>query len=472
MRETQRLGTFYFATVTLLACIACPHLLFSQEPAPDLPTPAVPPQVAPAPVEPALVPGADAVADPSTTPPLAEPISELPASTSPQIEAITLFPNQVEINSGAKFNDQRFGYVLHGEIKAAYESNIFIAERDEQEDFIFTISPGVAVGWGEFKSELYGPDSFRHRFEQYAGKNFFYLDYSPGYTWFVDHGDQDTFDHNARLEGEWTIQRLTLGAHASYVTENVPVEDLGTRVERTTIAAALTSSYEYSGKTSFEINGYFNELKYESNGVDSSEWRNEDWMNYQVSPKIKLGLGGVFAMVDREVGPSQNYEQGRLRVVYESSEKLTISLIGGAEWRQTDGGEDRSAGIFLLDLAWAPFDGSYFYLQGYRRSVTGSGGANDYYLATGFMARYQQRLFQRYYLSLTTGYQNSDYQNSEGSAEVGRTDDLFFIRPGIAFDLSSWLSCEISGEFRQNDSTIERRGFEAAKATVRFNVLF
>ena len=453
MRETSCLGISVAVTVALFACVACPHPVVAQAPVAD---PALP--VGP-------VPHAD------DGPLLADPISELPGAQTPQIESITLFPNQGEIKS-ASLNDQRFGYVLHGEAKAAYESNIFIQSRNEQEDFYFTISPGVAVGWGEFKSELYGPEKFRHQFESFAGKNYFYIDYAPSYTWWVDRTDLDTFDHNARLEAEWTLQRLTLGASASYVTETVPVEDLGTRVERRRMLAALTSKYEFSGKTTFEVNAYYERYDYESNFVNSQEWRNEDWINYQISPKIKLGLGATFADVDREDSAEQTYEQGRLRVIYEPSENLTVSLIGGCEWRQTEDADDRTEGIFQLNAEWTPFDGTYVYLEGYRRSVTTGSNVGEYYISTGVFARLRQRFFHRYYLSLTAGYQNADYQNPEASAEFGRSDDLFFIRPGVGFDLATWLNCEISGEYRQNDSTIDHRSFDATKATVRFNVLF
>jgi len=467
MRETSRLGTSVFATVTLLACAACPLPVMAK---PSALVPAVGPAADPA----APLPSGESAPNPDAAPQLAEPVAELPATpvtALPQIDLTNLFPNQGEI-AAARLNDQRFGYVLHGEGLATYESNLFIQPTGAQHDFIFRISPGVAVGWGEFKSELYGPENFRHRFERYSGKNYLYVDYSPSYTWYADHSDLDTFDHAARLEGEWNLQRFAFGARASYVTQTMPVEDIGNRVKQKELTGALTSRYDYSGKTSFEVNAFYDGLRYNGDGVNSSEWRNEDWMNYQISPKIKLGIGATLARVNREFGASQDYEQARVRAIYEASEKLTVSLTGGAEWRQTDGGEDRTDGIFELDLAWSPFDGTYIYLQGYRRSVTGNTDASDYYVATGVLAQCRQRLFQRFYFDLTLQYQNADYQVPEGSVGLNRSDNLFVVRPGVGFDLASWANCEISGEYRRNDSTDSQRGFDATTAIVRFNLLF
>lgn len=406
---------------------------------------------------------------PATTPPV-EPVMDLPATPAPSIDSITLFPHQGELSENG-LNDQRFGYVLHGDIRAMYESNIFISEHNPEDDFIFTIQPGLAFGWGEFKSELYGPDSFRHRFERYVGKNYIFADYSPSYTWFATHGREDTFDHDARLEGEWTIRRLTLGVRARYLTENVAEADIGDRVEERHLDVALTSRYDYSGKTSFEVNAFYSSLDYAGNRVDTRELRNEDWLNYQIAPKTNLGVGGAVAYVDRSSGPSQTYQQGLGRVKYEATDKLTVSVTAGVEWRQTEDSTSRNDGIFQLDLAWAPFNGTYFYFEAYRRAYNTGLEGSEYYFATGLSFHYRQLVAQRFFFDLTGGYQNADYKDGPGSPDFGRNDNEYFIRPGIGFDITTWLNCEITGEYRRNDSNLDGRRFDERIVSVRFNLL-
>lgn len=453
--------------MTLLALIA-PHCpVMAQSPAlvaANLTDPTSPRLAEPGPELPAVT------TDPGVPPPMVEPLTDLPVTPAPQIDAINLFPNQGEITSG--FNNQRFGYVLHGSASAVYDSNIFIQSRNEQEDFIFRISPGVSVGFGEFKSEMFGAESFRHRFDSYSGKNYFFIDYSPSYTWYVDHSDIDSFDQSVRLQGEWTLQRLTFGLRGAYVSETVPVEDIGNLVEQKRLNVALTSRYEYSGKTAFEVNGYFDGLSYDGQGDDSREWRNEDWLNYQISPKINLGIGGTFAYVERDSGPAQNYEQARLRAIYAPSEKLTLSISGGMEWRETDGADTQANGAFQFDAAWSPYDGAYVYVQGYRRSVTGNTDGSDFYVSTGAAAQYRQRFLQRFFFALTAEYQNSDYQEPSGSQNSARSDDLFSIRPGVGFDLAAWLNCQLTGEYRQNNSSEDKFSYKATRATLSFSMLF
>jgi len=408
---------------------------------------------------------------PGTEP--APPVLDIPPTPPHETSSqITALPDEGELSSGNAFNDHRFGYVLHGEIRAAYESNIFIREHGAEDDFIFTIQPGIAMGWGDFKSELFGPNSFRHRFERYLGKNYIFADYSPSYTWFASHGREDTFDHDARVEGEWTLQRLTLGLRARYFSENVAEPDIGDRVEQRHTDVALTSRYEYSGKTSFEVNAYYSGLDYAGDRVDSYEWKNEDWLNYQISPKIRLGVGGAAAYVDRSSGPTQTYEQGLVRVKYEATQKLTAALTAGAEWHQTQDSPERTDGVFQFDLTWTPADGAYLYLQAYRHSFSSGLEGSEYFLATGVSIQYRQRLFQRFYFELTAGYQNSDYKDPLGSPNFGRSDDLVFIRPGVGFDLTTWLNCQLTGEYQKNSSSSLGRSYDTTIAAIRLNLLF
>lgn len=423
-----------------------------------------------APEEPASTlpePTAEAVADATLTPPL-EPINDLPRSPGPTIDSITLFPNQGEIPSSNALNDHRFGYVLHGQLSAQYDSNIFIAPTGEVHDFIFSITPGVAVGFGDFRSKLIGADTFRYRFERFADQNYFYVNYAPTIVHFLENTDQDSVNQNAKLEGEWNFQKLTVGVRAGYQSLNAPSEDIGGRVESKRLSAAIISRYQLTGKTSLEFNAYYEGVNYSGNFVDTQEWRGEAWMNYQIMPKTTVALGLVYGYLERSPGPADNYEQAQLRIRYEASEKLSLGLVAGPEFRQTEGGDDQTNGVFSLFADWTPTDSSMLTLEGYNR-VLASGAVGENYTATGVRLQYRQRLFQKFFFDLSGGYQHSNY---DGATEAGREDNLYFVRPGFAFGLTSWMTCEVTGEFRSNDSTYADRSFDATKATVVFNLLF
>ena len=415
-----------------------------------------------------LAPAAEAEVIPGLSGNAQEPVTDLPTTPGPHIESITLFPNQGELPSGNAFNNQRFGYVIHGQVRARHESNLFITPDNEVEDFIFTISPGIAVGFGDFRSEITDAGSFRHRFEQFADKNFLYADYTPSAVWFVDHSEQDSVDHDARLEGEWTFQKLTVGLRARYHQFRAPSEDVGDRVRMAQTTASLFSRYQVTGKTSLEISGHYSGDDYSGDFIDSDEWRNDNWLNYQWLPKTQLGLGVSYGYLERSEGPSEQYEQAQLRVRYEASEKLRIGLAAGPEFRQVGNDDDQTNGVFTLDMEWAPADGTYLALGGFRRSQP-SGAIGESYTSTGVRLQYRQRMLGRLFFDLTGEYQHANYDSGE---ESGRIDDLYYIRPTIGFGLASWLTCEVMGEYRNNDSSDTARSFEATTTGIVFNVLF
>lgn len=405
-----------------------------------------------------------------TTREIVEPVSELPTTPSPLLDFITLFPDPGGSAPAAAFNDQRFGFVLHGSARASYESNIFIQPTNAAEDFIFTMAPGVAFGWGNFKSELAESAKFWRGFERPSDKTFGFVDYTASWSKFVDHEDEDSFDHDARLAAQWDLPGWQFGGRARFQTLNVPDEDVGGRPQQNRYSGVLTATHDLSGRASLELSAGVEGRDY-ADDVDALTVRSDNWLNIQLQPKVSLGMGFAVGYVDLSEGPAQTFEQALLRVRYMATGRLTLALTAGPELRQTEDDGDRGDGVFALDLAWVPFDGAYLYLQGYRRTEP-SGVQDEDYTATGVQVQFRERLFARCYLGLIGGYRHAEYHGLTKASDSGRADDLYFLRPSVALDLTQWLNCELLGEYRSNDSTNPSRSFDATTAAVQFNVLF
>jgi len=390
-------------------------------------------------------------------------------------EATTLFPATDPLSPQAAVENQKFGIVLHGYARATYDSNIFIQAQHEEEDFIFTLAPGVAIGWGDFKSEIFGTGGFRQQFERdfseaVLDKNFIYIDYTPSVTFFAHNADENSFDHDVNLEGQWVIRKLTLGMRARFQTLNLPDVDIGDRVEQKRFSAALTSKYDYSEKTNFEFNLYSYLRDYKRNS-DTREYRNQGWINYQIQPRINFGVGYAVGYVDSSEGPEQFYEQALLRARYKVSEKLSFVATFGGEIRQVETDDHQTNPVFSVGATWTPLDGTYVMLNAYSRTQTSSSLGQNY-TVTGFDATVRQRFFQRMYVGVAGGYQNSDYDALSDTKNTARTDDLYYVRPSIGVDLAVWASAEAAFEWRSNDSSDERRSFDEVSSYLQLNLLF
>lgn len=408
---------------------------------------------------------------------LSDPTPMLPMTAAPMLDTMTLFPDATENMSLEEAVDKHpWKFVLHGSATATYDSNIFISHFDEQEDFIYTIAPGVAVGRGDFKNELTNLGSYEDRFapdrsERADGGNYIFVHYVPSVTLFADHGGENSFDHDVTLDAQYEWKRLTLGLKARFQTMNLPDVDLGERVERHLFTGALTSKYDYSAKTSFELN-FFNYVRdYAADRVDTVEYRWQGWVNYQVRPKITLGVGLTYGRVDLSRGPSQSYEQALVRLRYRATEKIRFDLTVGGEIRDIQGEASRTNGLFSLGVSYAPFDGTTIFLQGYRRTITSASAQAANYNVTGVEAQFRQRFARRYYFVLAAGYQHVDYTYFTTVA-LQRRDEIFYIHPSVGIDVTSWLTCELGAEFRRDRSTREASDFSETTAYFQVNVFF
>ena len=407
---------------------------------------------------------------------LSDPAPMLPMTPAPVLDTMTLFPDAAENMSLESLVDKHpWKFVLHGSATATYDSNIFISHDAAQEDFIFTIAPGMAVGRGDFKNELANLGSYEDRFnpdrsEMVDATNYIFLHYVPSVTFFANHGSENSFDHDVTLDGQYEWKRLTLGLKARFQTLNLPDVDLGERVERHLFTGALTSKYDYSAKTSFELN-FYNYLKdLAGDRVDTVEYRWQAWLNYQVRPKITLGVGFTYGLVDLSRGPDQNYEQVLARLRYRATEKIRFDLTAGGELRDIHGVTNTTNGVFSLGVSYAPFDGTTVFLQGYRRTVTSANSLPANYTVTGVEAQIRQRFARRFYFVIAAGYQNVDYEYFTSPTQ--RRDEIFYIHPSLGIDVTSWLTCEVGAEYRQDHSSLEGSGFSETTAYFQFNMFF
>lgn len=407
---------------------------------------------------------------------LSDPTPMLPMTPSPVLDTITLFPDASEdMSLEAEIDKHPWKFVLHGNATATYNDNIFISHDNEQEDFIFTIAPGVAIGRGEFRNELASLGSYETRFNPdrsdiLTAENYIFVHYVPSVTLFAQNSSENSFDHDVTLDGQYEWKRLTLGLKARFQTMNLPDVDLGERVERELFTGALTSKYDLTGKTSIELN-FFNYIRDNAGDrIDSVEFRGQAWVNYQVKPKITLGLGFSYGYVDLSRGASQSYQQVLSRLRYRATEKLRFDITAGAEFRDVHGIANRTNGIFSLGVSYLPFDGTSIYLQGYRRTVTSANFPPANYDVTGVEAQFRQRFAKRFYFVVAGGYQNVDYEYFASPSQ--RTDDVYYIHPSLGMDITSWLSCEVGGQFRRNDSTQQKNDFSETTVYLQFNAFF
>jgi Putative beta-barrel porin 2 len=360
----------------------------------------------------------------------------------------------------------------HFDLGVMWDDNIFIQADNEIEDFLFTFSPGLTVGYLDEESRLerfLEREVRASRAVQYDG-NFFLLDYTPSFVVFLDNDSENSFDQDARFEARWQWQKLSLAAQAAFVSRNETNNELGTRLRHTGVTAGLAARYQFSERTSLEVGGYFQSDDYEE-ASGNTEYRAETYLNYELTPLIDLGVGAAFGLVDVENAPQQTFERLLARGSYELTGKVTVRAQAGVEFRQYDaGGDDQTNPVFEFDIAYEPAELTRIGVGAYRRVIPSISEPSDSVEASGVVLTFGRTLRAGLRLAAEAGFEHAEYgDNGVGSA---RSDDYFYGRVGLTYNFATWGSAGVGYEYRNNDSSRSASGFTNNRITLDVSLTF
>jgi hypothetical protein len=397
----------------------------------------------------------------------------VPESVSPANEPAP----QVEINGVTQWA-ARPKVVFYGAARMTFDDNIFINSSRKESDVYFSISAGLAAGWGDLRDEvrkLAIPDFLPLIEEENAERERSYVlaSYSPIATIFTSHSSENVLDHDARFKVKWALPYLALSLRSHFLQLTGPNVDIGTRVTSTIFNTEISALYDYSDRTSLE-SVFSGETRSYDVGLSSREWINHDWLNYQYSPKTTIGLGAKFGYLQVETGPGQRYEQMLARVAYKITEKISVVANGGVEFRQVTGDGNPTNPVFGLEVDYKPFPHTEVMISGLRQTENSAGVSFQNILSTSANFRARQRFLQRFYVGLEASYANYSYNEIGGAISSGpqRTDNSFSVRPNVRMELTKNASIELSYQYRRDRSTFSRFSFVDNQLFLQADVLF
>jgi len=225
--------------------------------------------------------------------------------------------------------------------------------------------------------------------------------------------------------------------------------------------------YKWNEKLKFGTGLEFFHRDYEDQ-LDSRELINENFVDYGITPKTDLGLGVTLGRLDVDASTGdQTYEQFLLRLTTRTTAKFKLLARAGVELRQYSPSGSESTPVFGLGAEYKPWDGTELGLELYRDVNPSISTPGENIIATGIRLRARQRVFRRWRLGLTAGYENSDFtvadavsaETFDTRADANRDDDYFFIRPAIAYEFKKGIRGEIFYLYRKNTSSLQGSAF-------------
>lgn len=323
-----------------------------------------------------------------------------------------------------------------GRASLFYDDNIFIRPEKES-DLVWSIAPGINLGMGDYRERK---------------ENLLALRYTPTFNFFTDNSDQNSIDHDVVLRGKWRPGPWTLALSQAYQKFSEPVIDVGNRVERDIYLTDLAVAYEISPKTSVEVGGQQKIADYHRL-ISYNEWEALGWLDYRLTPLLRLGAGGSAGWVDVEESANQMYQRGMVRADYTLSELLEFRGSAGIERREyQDNESDDYEGIFTLGGTYWPRETTSFTLDAFRRPEASVRFRDQNYVLTGFRAGAHQTISEIYTLHLATGYEHAQYNATSEAVIANRKDDYFLIRAGFDWTIRERVVLGVFYLYRQNVS--------------------
>lgn len=328
-----------------------------------------------------------------------------------------------------------------------HDDNIETDPTDEIEDVVFTVAPTITAAAVDMAEGM--------------GKSM-RLSYTPLFYLYLDEGgDLNRVDHVASVDGTLQGSKAMVGFGQGFRYTTDPVVDIGTRADRMAYDTSLRSRYALSEKTSIEINGQLAIVNYDED-IYNSWWdaASVNWIGYQASPKVALGLGLTIGYTSIDNFPDQTYQQALGRVVYAVAEKVDLAVSGGGEWRQFKSGVDDALNpVWNIAAAFRPRDSTALTLSLFQQYQASAVFGNQSYVYTGVTLTARQMFAQRLALNVSGTYAMSDYEATVQGVTATRDDDLYlgrvsldyYIRPrwtaGVFFDYQTRNSTEDAYEF-------------------------
>lgn len=325
-----------------------------------------------------------------------------------------------------------------GKTAVKYDSNVFVNYGEREDDFIYTVQPGLHM--------VVGKDA----------ENTIVVDFSQQLLFFADREElnqaNEIINISANHDGGGQVK---LGMKAGYNenAQNTGDENVtGSLIRKRNYNLGLSATYNMSPKMQISSNPSWSQTDYRnytSRFLDSNIYTLPLDVFYLYSEKLKMGGGYRFRYTD--IDPVQNLTAAdrhdhfmSFRLVGEISPKLQSQMSVGWQVQHINGGDDLSS---------ISMDANFTYL--YTPKVTIKWGVNRDFSASGTGQAIQRTggnmsvnytMTDKMLWSAGFGYTVSDYKYGS------REDHLFNTFVNWRYMYNKMLSFGVGYSYQNNDS--------------------
>jgi hypothetical protein len=275
------------------------------------------------------------------------------------------------------------------------------------------------------------------------------IDYTPTLRFYSDPRFQDGTDQAVSLSGSAAYGDWLFGLSMGFSDTTQPLVETAAQTTQEALSTALSAAYQLNSKVSFDF-GLNQSLRFVGQSTQAGqaslpaqlsnmrEWSTLEWMNYQIVPRLTVGLGVGLTYDSMSVGSDVMSEQYEARIEWHAGNKLSLLMSGGLNDQQFlgSGVPDLLSPIFSLSVHYQLFEPTSLYL------AANSGTAPSYFANqasdnTGVNAGIHQRLVGRLFLDISGAYGTTKYHGTSTAPKA----------PGISNYSSTSFNAALSTTF-------------------------
>lgn len=335
---------------------------------------------------------------------IAPPVNTAPAATAAELANPSPYqvftpPGRAPARLDQPFQFGAFVFHPHITYRYLYGTGLESAPGHSHKSSIQEVLPGLAIDLGTH----------------------WVVEYNPTLRYYSDPAFQGGVDQNLVLHGEAGVGDWQFGLAQVYTATTAPTLATGSQVSQTAYATSLTAGYVFDPLVSLAL-GVNQNFNFASGLQSTREWSTLDFVDFNLSPRLLLGVGGGGGYDSAENSADQTFQQFQTRVSWLVDDRLSVSANAGLEDREFAGGSRGPTvnPIYGAQVQYQPFAQTQLALK-LNHSVSPSVLASlDSETAT-YELSLNQRLLGKLHLNVTGGYNRLDFLSTQ-AAVTSRSD--------------------------------------------------
>ena len=380
-------------------------------------------------------------------------------------------------------NNGPFQYAIHLTLRGAYDDNIGLTHANELKDWFVEIQPCLMIGIGDLVKQ----------------DTFLAAVYIPSFYRYDEHSEFDSDQHVIHVLGGVATGKLTLRMSediairenivlAATTGERSPLNTTNGRTDLNTYNTRLSANYNMTPTDFIFSELKMNATEYAAPLISNELYAADLYLNHGFTSQFVLGVG--VELGDDQVDfptPDQRVFQANVHLNYTPSNKFSLDVIAGEEFRTFENGVrgNYDTPVFAISAGWAPDENVKVGLTATRQIYNSAAAltiptagapihtAQDY-VDTSVNGLLRFHICKPLYFTLLGGWERVEYFNTMDLPVQVLTlrDDYIYIQPSADIVLTRyWV---LGGYYlrRQNAGSVSTVDFQSNEFGVRTTIKF